>query len=120
MARDSEGMSKSLLKQDARNNENSIFHNNELDAAIGLLALAKGAKTNAAHEGPSSTGEPKYQFEATQEDDEDDEDDSLSEYADEIFKNMRSSEKRMKPDPDYMSSYIDWSMHSMLLEWLLK
>ncbi|KAL5370809.1 hypothetical protein DPSP01_014658 [Paraphaeosphaeria sporulosa] len=106
--------SMSLLKHDAR------IHNNELNAAIGLLALAKGAKTNAAHVGPSSIGEPQYHFEATQEEDEDDEDKSLSEYADEIFENMRSSEKRMKPDPDYMSSYIDWSKRSMLIEWLVQ
>ncbi|KAK7514254.1 cyclin-like protein [Phyllosticta citriasiana] len=60
----------------------------------------------------------------TQEDYEDEAWDTsmVAEYGDEIFEYMRSLEERMKPNPFYMDNQaeIQWSMRSVLMDWLVQ
>ncbi|KAK7541242.1 cyclin-like protein [Phyllosticta citribraziliensis] len=60
----------------------------------------------------------------TQEDYEDEHWDTsmVAEYGDEIFEYMRSLEERMKPNPFYMDNQaeIQWSMRSVLMDWLVQ
>ncbi|KAF2140692.1 uncharacterized protein K452DRAFT_273437 [Aplosporella prunicola CBS 121167] len=46
----------------------------------------------------------------------------VAEYGDEIFEYMRALEERMKPNPFYMDNQaeIQWSMRSVLMDWLVQ
>ncbi|KAK5145900.1 hypothetical protein LTR04_001188 [Oleoguttula sp. CCFEE 6159] len=46
----------------------------------------------------------------------------VAEYGDEIFQYMRTLEERMRPNPHYMSNQaeIQWSMRSVLMDWLVQ
>ncbi|KAK4989112.1 B-type cyclin [Elasticomyces elasticus] len=46
----------------------------------------------------------------------------VAEYGDEIFTYMRSLEERMRPNPHYMDNQaeIQWSMRSVLMDWLVQ
>ncbi|KAJ4305751.1 B-type cyclin [Kalmusia sp. IMI 367209] len=46
----------------------------------------------------------------------------VAEYGDEIFEYMHSLEERMKPNPSYMDQQaeIQWSMRSVLMDWLVQ
>ncbi|PRT54512.1 G2/mitotic-specific cyclin-4 [Wickerhamiella sorbophila] len=46
----------------------------------------------------------------------------VAEYADEIFQYMRELESSMRPDPSYMAQQreIQWSMRSILIDWLVQ
>ncbi|KAF2233424.1 hypothetical protein EV356DRAFT_209909 [Viridothelium virens] len=46
----------------------------------------------------------------------------VAEYGDEIFQYMRTLEERMRPNPHYMDNQaeIQWSMRSVLMDWLVQ
>ncbi len=46
----------------------------------------------------------------------------VAEYGDEIFEYMHSLEEKMKPNPNYMDDQteIQWSMRSVLMDWLVQ
>ncbi|KAI9671388.1 MAG: hypothetical protein M1831_004297 [Alyxoria varia] len=46
----------------------------------------------------------------------------VTEYGDEIFEYMRDLEERMRPNPRYMDSQseVQWSMRSVLMDWLVQ
>ena len=82
---------------------------------------------------PRVTAKSKRELEAakqfvesnkTQEDIEDEQWDTsmVAEYGEEIFEYMHSLEERMKPNPQYMDlqAEIQWSMRSVLMDWLVQ
>lgn len=46
----------------------------------------------------------------------------VAEYSDEIFSYMRSMEEQMRPNPHYMDNQteVQWSMRSVLMDWLVQ
>lgn len=82
---------------------------------------------------PRVTAKSKRELEAakqfveanrTQDDIEDEQWDTsmVAEYGEEIFEYMHSLEERMKPNPQYMDlqAEIQWSMRSVLMDWLVQ